>query len=92
LTCASDIFALGIVLLESVQGWHPTNYDQGALADGIRASGGRLTVSNSLLRTLDMMLSVYPPKARGKLARLTRDFQMLEQMMKEELAKGAGFS
>jgi len=88
LSCASDIFSLGVVLLESIQGWHPTNHDQSALADGIRASGRRLTVSGGLLSTLDMMLLARPPRSRGRLAKLSGYFQMLEQRMEEESARG----
>ena len=57
LTCASDVFSLGVVMLQSLLGRHPTDYHQSALADGIRASGGKLTVSVGLLGKLDKMLS-----------------------------------
>ena len=87
LSCASDIFSLGVVMLESIQGWHPTNYAQSALADGIRASERRLTVSAGLLSTLDMML-LARPRSRGRLAKLSGYFQMLEQRMEEEFARG----
>lgn len=90
LSCASDIFSLGVVLLESIQGWHPTNFDQLALANGIRASGGKLTVSSGLLRTLDMMLIGHPPRARGRVGKLSGYFQMLEMMTVEKFASGAG--
>ena len=90
LSCASDIFSLGVVLLESIQGWHPTNFDQLALAKGIRASGGKLTVSSGLLRTLDMMLIGHPPRARGRVGKLSGYFQMLELMTVEKFASGAG--
>ncbi len=89
LSCASDIFSLGVVLLESIQGWHPTNFDQAALAKGLRTSGGKLTVSAGLLRTLDMMLIGSPPRARGKVGKLSGYFQLLEQMTEEKFANGA---
>ena len=89
LTCASDIFSLGVVMLESVQGWHPTSGDQSALLEGIRASGGKLTVSTGLLKTLDKMLLKYPPGSRGKLADLNDHFQTLQEMMEQQFARGA---
>jgi eukaryotic-like serine/threonine-protein kinase len=78
LTCASDIFSLGIVLLESLMGRHPTNYDQRALAEGIRASGLRLDASSALLGVLDKML-VETPRERGRLSKLSGYFQMIQQ-------------
>jgi eukaryotic-like serine/threonine-protein kinase len=60
LSCASDIFSLGVVMLQSLLGQHPTDYDQNALAGGIRASGRKLPVSTALLSTLDTMLSARP--------------------------------
>ena len=39
LSCASDVFSLGVVMLQCLLGWHPTGYDQHALADGIQAAG-----------------------------------------------------
>src|ERR1019366_10634446 len=57
LSCASDIFSLGVVLLQSFLGQHPTDYDQNALGDGLRASGRRLAVSPGLVCMLDTMLS-----------------------------------
>jgi serine/threonine protein kinase len=89
LTCASDIFSLGVVMLESVQGWHPTSGDQSALLEGIRASRGKLTVSTGLLKTFDKMLLKHPPGSRGKLAELSAHFQALQEMMEEQFARGA---
>jgi eukaryotic-like serine/threonine-protein kinase len=88
LSCASDIFSLGVAMLESIQGWHPTNHDQSALADGIRASERRLTVSAGLLSTLDTML-LARPRSRGRVADLSGYFQMLQEKMEEEFARGA---
>src|SRR5208283_2542209 len=45
LTCASDVFSLGVVMMQSLMGRHPTEYHQSALADGFRASGGKLAAS-----------------------------------------------
>jgi serine/threonine protein kinase len=88
LTCASDIFSLGVVMLESLLGRHPTDYDQSALADGIRASGGKLPVRAGLLFVLDKMLSVRPafrPTPEG----LCGYFQSLQERMQAEFASGA---
>lgn len=88
LSCASDIFSLGIVILECIQGWHPTNGDQNALANGLRASGRRLDVSNALLGMLDRML-LLTPRARGKLSKLSGYFEMMQQSIEEQYARGA---
>jgi eukaryotic-like serine/threonine-protein kinase len=87
LSCASDVFSLGVVMLQCLMGRHPTDYDQVALADGIRASGNRLPTSPALLFTLDRMLSE-SPASRPKPADLCRRFQGLRQSMQEEFAKG----
>ncbi|HUK73865.1 MAG TPA: serine/threonine-protein kinase [Candidatus Bathyarchaeia archaeon] len=89
LTCASDIYSLGVVLVECLQGWHPTNNDQNALANGIKASGRRLDVSPGLLSILDKML-LPVPRTRGRLAKLSGYFQMLHQRIEEEFAKDHG--
>jgi serine/threonine protein kinase len=41
LSCASDVFSLGVVMLQCLLGRHPTSYDQSALSEGIQASGGK---------------------------------------------------
>jgi hypothetical protein len=56
------------------------------LAEGIRASGGRLAVSYGLLCTLDEMLSVRP-SFRPTPEELGNRFQRLQQMMEEEYAR-----
>lgn len=89
LSCASDIFSLGIVMLECLQGWHPTNHDQNALANGIRASGRKLDVSPASLNILDKML-LPVPKSRGRLAKLSGYFEMLHQRIEQDFAKGTG--
>ena len=88
LSCASDIFSLGIVMLESLQGWHPTNHDQNALVEGIRASECRLAVSASLLSVLDRMLSERPG-LRPSLKGLSAYFQTLLQRIEEAYTRGA---
>jgi eukaryotic-like serine/threonine-protein kinase len=88
LSCASDIFSLGVVMLQSLLGQHPTGYDQNAVADGIRASGRRLAVSTGLLCKLDTMLSKRPT-FRPSPAGLSGYFQRLQQRMEAESAMGA---
>jgi len=88
LSCASDVFSLGVVMLQCLLGRHPTNYDQGALGDGIRASGGRLAANIGLLYALDKMLSPLPA-FRPNPRELSHRFQSLRQTMQAEFAKGA---
>jgi serine/threonine-protein kinase len=88
LYCSSDIFSLGVVLLECLQGWHPTNGDQRALADGITASGRRLDISPALLSVLDKML-LPTPRERGRLSKLSSYFQMLQQRMEVDYSRAA---
>ena len=88
LSCASDVFSLGVVMLQCLMGRHPTDYDQSALADGIRASGGRLAASVGLLCILDRMLSARPT-SRPNPAELSRRFQSLWQTMQAGFAMGA---
>ena len=85
LSCASDVFSLGVVMLQCLLGRHPTDYDQRALADGIRASGGRLAASAGLLSVLDGMLSARPT-SRPNPAELSRRFQSLRQTIQAEYA------
>jgi serine/threonine protein kinase len=88
LSCASDVFSLGVVMLQCLLGRHPTNYDQNVLADGIRASDGRLAASVSLLSALDRMLSPRPA-LRPNPAELKRRFQSLRQTMEAEFGMSA---
>ncbi len=88
LTCASDVFSLGVVMLQCLLGRHPTSYDQTALADGFRASQGRVAASAGLLSALDTML--WPlPAVRPNPAELSQRFESLRRNMQEEFAKGA---
>ena len=87
LSCSSDVFSLGVVMLQCLLGRHPTDYDQAALADGVRASGGRLAASGSFLSTLDRMLSVLP-QSRPNPEELSRRFHGLRQAMQAKFAKG----
>jgi serine/threonine protein kinase len=80
LSCASDIFSLGVVMLQALLGRHPTGYSQGALADGIRASDTKLAASANLLGELDRMLSVRPT-VRPQPAQLSQRFQRMYQSM-----------
>ena len=81
LSCASDVFSLGVVMVQCLLGWHPTAYDQNALAGGIQASAGKVPASQGLLWALDRMLS---PRStwRPNPAELSRRFQGLLQMMR----------
>jgi len=88
LSCASDVFSLGVVMLQCLLGRHPTNYDQAELADGIRASGSGVATRADLLSALDRMLSPVP-ELRPNPAKLSHDFQSLRQTMQAEFAKGA---
>jgi eukaryotic-like serine/threonine-protein kinase len=76
LTCASDIFSLGVVLLECLQGWHPTQGDQSALMRGIQPGELRLDVTPGLLNVLDKMVSA-TPRSRGNVTKLSGYFQVL---------------
>ena len=87
LSCASDVFSLGIVMLQCLIGRHPTNYDQAALTDGFQASGGRVAANVSLLYTLDKMLSARPT-FRPTPAGLSEHFRKLLQRMEEDSASG----
>ncbi|MFZ0705369.1 MAG: serine/threonine-protein kinase [Candidatus Korobacteraceae bacterium] len=88
LSCASDVFSLGVVMLQCLLGRHPTNYSQTALADGIRASRSRVAANVGLLFALDKMLSP-APALRPNPAQLSQRFQSLRQSMQAEFAKGA---
>jgi serine/threonine protein kinase len=83
LSCASDVFSLGVVMLQCLLGRHPTDDDQTAITDGIRASGGRVAASGGLLCALDMMLSPLPT-FRPNPAELSHRFQRLRQTQKAQ--------
>jgi serine/threonine protein kinase len=85
LSCASDVFSLGVVMLQCLLGRHPTTYDQSALADGVRMSGLRLAADLGLLCSLEKMLSPLPA-FRPNPADLSRRFQALRQKMQAEVA------
>jgi serine/threonine protein kinase len=82
LSCASDIFSLGVVMLQALMGRHPTDYSQAALVDGIRTNEIRLGASASLRTELDRMLSS-KPTARPQPAELSRRFQRLYESVAE---------
>lgn len=85
LSCASDIFSLGVVMVEALLGRHPTDYHQSPLEEGIRASGGRVAAGIGLVCMLDKMLSARPI-FRPIPAQLSTYFQKLLQRMEEESA------
>ena len=86
LSCASDIFSLGIVMLQCLQGWHPTNYDQNALSEGIRASDRKLAMSSGLVCMLDKML-MSRPSFRPVPSDLSNFFRRLQEKMQEDYAR-----
>lgn len=85
LSCASDVFSLGVVMLQSLLGRHPTDYHQSGLANGFRASGGRLAASTGLLSALDKMLSARPA-FRPVPAELSNYFHRLHQKIETDFA------
>jgi serine/threonine-protein kinase len=87
LTCASDIFSLGIVMVESLQGWHPTNNEQLALANGLNPAELRLDISPGLLNVMEKML-LGTPRLRGNVSKLSGYFQVLYQRMTGEISAG----
>jgi serine/threonine-protein kinase len=87
-TCASDIFSLGVVMLECLLGRHPTAHHQGDLDEGFRATSFKLGSSTALLSMLDRMLSERP-KFRPIPADLSRYFQTLQQRMQAEATADA---
>ena len=83
LSSASDIFSLGVVMLQCLMGRHPTDYSQDALTEGIRASALRLPVSAPLISDLDKMLSARP-NFRPSPAGLSSHFQRLQQTIEAQ--------
>jgi serine/threonine protein kinase len=86
LSCAADIFSLGVVMLQCLLGHHPTNYDQAVLAEGVRASSTWLSANVGLLYALDKMLSP-DPAFRPNPVELSHRFESLRQTIEAELAK-----
>ena len=80
LSCASDVFSLGVVMLQALLGRHPTDYSQNVLSEGLRASETKLAASAPLLGELDRMLSARPT-ARPQPAELSLRFQRLYERM-----------
>ncbi len=84
-TSASDIFSLGVVMLECLLGRHPTACQQSGLQEEFRATNFRLGASAALLGMLDRMLS-QRQLFRPIPADLSRYFQTLQQRMEVESA------
>ncbi len=82
-SCASDIFSLGVVMLECLLGRHPTANHQSGLEEGFRATNCRLGSNTGLLCMLDKMLSERP-SFRPRPADLSLYFQKLQQTMEAE--------
>ncbi len=87
-SCASDIFSLGVVMLECLLGRHPTAHHQNGLDEGFRATSFKLGANPSLLGMLDKMLSERST-FRPIPGDLSRYFQSLLQRMEAESATGA---
>lgn len=84
-SCASDVFSLGIVMLECLLGRHPTASLQSDLDEGFRATSFKLGARTDLLNMLDRMLS-QRPAFRPIPEDLSRYFQKLQQRMEAESA------
>jgi len=87
-SCASDIFSLGVVMLECLLGRHPTSCHQSGLDEGFRASNCKLGANPGLLGMMDKMLSERP-LFRPIPEDLSRYFQRLQQRMEADSAAGA---
>ncbi|MFZ0314767.1 MAG: serine/threonine-protein kinase [Candidatus Korobacteraceae bacterium] len=87
-SCASDIFSLGVVMLECLLGRHPTASHQSGLVEGFRASTFRLGANAGLIGMLDKMLSerqLFRPIPSD----LSRYFQKLQERMEADAAASA---
>jgi len=84
-SCASDIFSLGVVMLECLLGRHPTSCHQSGLEEGFRASNCRLGANPGLLGMMDKMLS-QRPLFRPIPEDLSRYFERLQQRMEADSA------
>jgi serine/threonine protein kinase len=80
LTCASDVFTLGVVLLECLLGHHPTSFDQHRLALSPPSASALIpTVKKELRETIDEMLQLRA-SFRPSLARLQEKFDRLSNV------------
>jgi hypothetical protein len=71
-------------MLQCLIGRHPTEYDQRALSEGLRASSVRMPVSVGLVSALDKMLSARPT-FRPSPAGLSSYFDRLQQSMEADI-------
>jgi serine/threonine protein kinase len=80
LTCASDVFTLGVVLLECLLGRHPTNLDQHSLVTSPPSAMALIPAADRTFReTLDRMLhlrAAFRPS-------LTQLLALFDQLLKE---------
>lgn len=80
LTCASDVFALGVVLLECLLGHHPTSFDQHGLAVSPPSANALIpTAKKELREIIDEMLQLRA-SFRPSLARLQETFESLSNV------------
>jgi eukaryotic-like serine/threonine-protein kinase len=82
LSCSSDVFSLGVVMLQCLLGRHPTDHNQIAVEEGILASRYKIAASTGLLCTLDKMLTVRPsfrPTPAGLSSFFTRHLKQMEE-------------
>jgi serine/threonine-protein kinase len=74
LSCKSDVFSLGITLLECLLGAHPTNGNQYALSAGVpRSASIRRGLSPKLAQVIDSMVE-YRPECRPLPSELIKIF------------------
>jgi len=76
LTSASDIFTLGVVMLECLLGRHPTNCDQNGLLHPLSVTLLIPNVSQNLRKTIEGMLQLRAP-FRPRVAQLEAEFRGL---------------
>lgn len=77
LTCASDIFALGIVMFECLLGHHPTRGDQHVLVNSPPSATAQLTACGKELSSLIDKMLLLRASFRPSVAQVTEQLQRL---------------